>query len=131
MIMKQEGYNVNSYCRVIYNKLKACHILHHAHLVNNAPRNDTKIFLAFRYKIINNMLMETKILQSKSHYITHKETAEAMKVTPATLSAWIKEGCPCVYFGKVTSSRRGSRPRFKIEEVEAWLKQRTKKGVAQ
>lgn len=68
---------------------------------------------------------------AKSPYKTHKETAQILGVNPATLTTWTKWGCPCVYFGKVTSSRRGARPRFKIDEVEAWLKNRQMKGDVQ
>ncbi len=62
-------------------------------------------------------------------FITHKETANIIGITQATLTAWVKNGCPCIYVGKVTTSRRGARPRYQIEEVEQWIKERSKKGT--
>lgn len=50
--------------------------------------------------------------------------AEKLGVSRALVSRWTKEGCPCVYIGRVMEPRRGSRPRYNLAEVETWLKTR-------
>lgn len=56
--------------------------------------------------------------------ISGKELASEMKVSLGTITRWTKEGCPCVYIGRVMEPRRGSRPRYNLAEVETWLKTR-------
>ena len=53
-----------------------------------------------------------------------KELAAALNVSPSLVSTWAKEGCPVEYMGKVQGSKRGACPRYRIEDVRAWLKQR-------
>lgn len=54
--------------------------------------------------------------------LSAKQLAQFYQVSRALVSRWTKEGLPCIYIGKVKESRRGSRPRFDITQVKAWLK---------
>ena len=53
-----------------------------------------------------------------------------MGVSKNTVTQWRKEGLPCIYIGKVTEPRRGSRPRYNLEKVKAWLEERSKKRTS-
>ena len=57
--------------------------------------------------------------------MTGRELAETLRVSRALVSKWTKEGLPCSYIGKVRESRRGSRPRYDMNEVKAWLRSRS------
>lgn len=50
-----------------------------------------------------------------------------LKVTPVTISAWMRDGCPYVSIGK-SAVGQGRRPRFELERVMAWLESRTEAG---
>lgn len=60
--------------------------------------------------------------------MTGRELAETLKVSRAIVSKWTKEGLPCSYIGKVREARRGSRPRYDMDEVKAWLRSRSNGG---
>lgn len=57
--------------------------------------------------------------------MTGRELAETLKVSRAIVSKWTKEGLPCSYIGKVREASRGSRPRYDMDEVKAWLRSRS------
>lgn len=61
--------------------------------------------------------------QNRALY-TRKEIAALMGVGILTIAAWEKQGCPAVYIGKLTNGK-GSRPRYDLEKVKAWLENRT------
>lgn len=69
----------------------------------------------------------------KTKEITGVELCSLLKISRTTLSLLMKEGCPCIYYGRITEPRRGSRPRYNLAEVKAWLasrnKQTAKEGV--
>lgn len=46
-----------------------------------------------------------------------------MQVSKGTVSKWNREGCPRFYVG--VSHGCGSRPRYYLEQVKAWLASRT------
>ena len=63
--------------------------------------------------------------------MTGRELAETLSVSRAIVSKWTKDGLPCFYIGKVREARRGSRPRYDVEEVKEWLRSRSmQKGGA-
>ena len=57
--------------------------------------------------------------------LTGSELAEKMRVSRALVSRWTKEGVPCVFIGRVRESRRGARPRYDVQQVRAWLENRS------
>lgn len=63
-------------------------------------------------------------------YISSLQLAQTMRVSKNTVSQWRKEGLPCIYIGKVLEPRRGSRPRYDLEKVKAWLEERSKKRTS-
>lgn len=60
-------------------------------------------------------------------YIKPKELASYLGVSRSLISKWVRQGCPFVNIG---ASSDMLSPRFKIDEVEAWLKNRQVKGDA-
>ena len=65
--------------------------------------------------------------QNRALY-TRKEIAALLGVGSLTIAAWEKQGCPAVYIGKLTNGK-GSRPRYDLEKVKAWLENRTAAGA--
>lgn len=65
--------------------------------------------------------------QNRALY-TRKEIAALLGVGVGTVAEWGKQGCPAVYIGKLTNGK-GSRPRYDLEKVKAWLENRTAAGV--
>lgn len=57
-------------------------------------------------------------------YITSEELRKALKISKGTLVQFNKEGCPRVYFG-LGMGKKGSNPRYKLDDVTAWLEKRT------
>lgn len=53
-----------------------------------------------------------------------KEVAKALGVSEPTVTALTRQGMPCVYIGRVRTSRRGARPRYDLDKVRAWLETR-------
>lgn len=51
-----------------------------------------------------------------------KELARALRVSIGTVRKWNGEGCPRFLIGKGTG--KGSRPRYELDKVKAWLEQR-------
>ena len=66
----------------------------------------------------------------KARLLNQRELAASLRVSKHTVIAWTKEGCPCVYYGIKCSPGRGSRPRYDLEKVKAWLDQRSKKRTS-
>lgn len=62
--------------------------------------------------------------------LNQREIAEALRVSKNTVTAWTREGLPCIYIGKITEPRRGARPRYDLEKVKAWLEERSKKRTS-
>ncbi len=61
-------------------------------------------------------------------YLKRNEVAKRCGVSPRMVSGWVREGCPVIYMGRKRSPGRGSQPRFLIEEVEGWLRERSRSG---
>lgn len=57
--------------------------------------------------------------------MTQAGLAEALHCTPASIRHLHKEGLPRVYVGKAQKGR-GSRPRYDLARVKAWLELRAK-----
>lgn len=55
--------------------------------------------------------------------LTKTELARAMRVSVGTVSKWNRTGCPRFYVG--VTHGKGSRPRYDLEQVKAWLASRT------
>lgn len=66
----------------------------------------------------------------KARLLNQRELAASLRVSKHTVIAWAKEGCPCVYYGIKCSPGRGSRPRYDLEKVKAWLEERSKKRTS-
>lgn len=66
------------------------------------------------------------IIHVKNNRITAAELSTQLGICRSVISKLTKAGMPCVYFGTKASPGRGSRPRYDIEEVKAWLKSRNK-----
>lgn len=62
-------------------------------------------------------------------YITGRELRQALGVSAPTVTLWKQQGCPHFCVGK--SAGCGSRPRFELDKVTAWLEARTAAGKAQ
>ena len=64
--------------------------------------------------------------------MTKTELARALRVGVGTVGKWNRAGCPRFYVG--VTHGKGSRPRYDLEQVKAWLASRTAaadgKGVA-
>lgn len=58
---------------------------------------------------------------------TQRELAGLLGVSVSTVRRWSRNGCPRVYIGQATSGA-GSRPRYNVEEVRAWLHERSSAG---
>lgn len=56
-------------------------------------------------------------------FYTRRELAARLGVHPVTIAEWEKCGCPFVYIGKLMNGK-GSRPRYELEKVKAWLENR-------
>lgn len=57
--------------------------------------------------------------------LTQKELAAELKISTSCIGALMKEGLPCLFVGKRGRGGRGSRPRYYIDEVEAWMRSRS------
>ena len=66
---------------------------------------------------------------NEKKYITGRELRQALGVSAPTVTLWKEQGCPHFCVGK--SSGCGSRPRFQLDKVIAWLEARTKADKAQ
>lgn len=62
-------------------------------------------------------------------YISSIKLARELGVSKNTVTQWRKQGLPCIYIGRVLEPRRGSRPRYDLAKVQAWLEERTQKGT--
>ena len=58
--------------------------------------------------------------------LTQKELAAELKLSVSCIGSLMKEGLPCLYVGTVCRRGRGSRPRYVIDEVVAWMQERAK-----
>lgn len=56
------------------------------------------------------------------------ELAAALGVSVVTVYRWKKQGCPCVEEKPNRAGVTGSRPRYNLQAVRAWLKQRNEMG---
>lgn len=56
---------------------------------------------------------------------TQKEIATLFGVGVATVRRWHGKGCPRIYVGNNIKGS-GSRPRYDVQQVRAWLETRTK-----
>lgn len=56
------------------------------------------------------------------------ELAAALGVSVVTVYRWKKQGCPCVEEKPNRAGVTGSRPRYNLQAVRAWLKQRNETG---
>lgn len=63
----------------------------------------------------------------EKRYLTRQETADLFRVKVRTVSRWVREGCPVFFTGSRKGAGKGCRPLFIAGEVEAWLKERTRK----
>ena len=75
-----------------------------------------------------NISSQNMTTQTERALYTRKEIAALMGAGVATVAEWEKQGCPAVYIGKLTNGK-GSRPRYDLEKVKAWLENRTAAGV--
>jgi excisionase family DNA binding protein len=48
-------------------------------------------------------------------YLKRQELADLLRVSPDTISAWVKQGLPCIRFSNRTA-------RFNLDEVRQWVK---------
>lgn len=62
----------------------------------------------------------------EKRYLTRSEVAEVFRVKVRTVSHWVREGCPVIFTGSRKEAGKGCRPLFVVEEVEVWLKERTR-----
>lgn len=62
----------------------------------------------------------------EKRYLTRSEVAEVFRVKVRTVSHWVREGCPVFFTGSRKEAGKGCRPLFVVEEVEVWLKERTR-----
>lgn len=69
--------------------------------------------------------MKTK--ETKCAFCTQKEVAAHFSVGAATVRRWHGLGCPRVYVTE-RKAGTGSRPRYDLAAVRAWLETRTQKG---
>lgn len=60
----------------------------------------------------------------KTIYLTSEELCKALKISKGSLARLNKEGCPRVYFS-VVMGKQGTHPRYKLDDVTAWLEKRT------
>lgn len=72
------------------------------------------------------MYMRTNrnILKEETVLLTRKEVAKQMKVSPDTVTAWTRQGMPCLYIGRIQETRRGARPRYVLDRCLEWLDKR-------
>ncbi len=87
------------------------------------------IFLVARMcKYVITVHMEQ--ILGKARLLNQRELAAFLRVSKHTVISWTKEGCPRVYYGIKCSPGRGSRPRYDLEKVKAWLEERSKKRTS-
>ena len=55
--------------------------------------------------------------------LSTKQAAAAFSVSASTIRAWRRAGCPVVFIGSARQGR-GSRPRFEVAALRAWLEER-------
>lgn len=55
--------------------------------------------------------------------LTKTELARTLGVSIGTVGRWTRGGCPCFHIG--ITAGPGSRPRYELDKVRAWLEQRT------
>lgn len=67
-----------------------------------------------------NIVMATE--QAEKTACTKQELARALRVSMGTVSKWNRAGCPRFYVG--VTHGKGSRPRYYLEQVKAWLASR-------
>ena len=58
------------------------------------------------------------VIQLWDPWLTKQQVAEALQFHPRSIERWMREGLPCRYFG--------SRPRFRMSQIEAWFEARQK-----
>lgn len=81
-------------------------------------------------KLFSGDTKDTVVTKKHMEYIPSLQLAQTIGVSKNTVTQWRKEGLPCIYIGKVTEPRRGSRPRYDLEKVKAWLEERSKKRTS-
>lgn len=64
---------------------------------------------------------------NEPQYMNAISLASRLNVSRSLVSKWMDEGCPFINVG---GTNKKTCPRFKIDEVEAWLKNRQVKGDA-
>lgn len=57
--------------------------------------------------------------------LNRNQLSKVLGVSPRTITELTKEGLPVIYLGRVQRVRRGAHPRYDLEEVKSWLRQRT------
>lgn len=55
---------------------------------------------------------DSNVIQLWEPWLTKQQVAEAIQVSTRTIERWMNQGLPHCHFG--------SRPRFKINQIEAW-----------
>lgn len=61
---------------------------------------------------------------------TQKQLAHTFGVAVSTVRVWHKKGCPHFYIGDKTKGS-GARPRYDVQQVRAWLVERTSRKEVQ
>lgn len=61
--------------------------------------------------------------------LTNRQLAARLHCSIVHIQALQKEGMPCVFLGRATCGR-GSRPRYNLAKVMAWLEERTAANTA-
>ena len=62
--------------------------------------------------------------------LNRTQLAEALGISPRAVTMLTKEGCPVSYMGIVKQVKRGAHPRYDLEEVKRWLRDRTRRANA-
>lgn len=57
--------------------------------------------------------------------LTREQTAKALGVGADMVSNWTRRGCPTIYLGNKHKLGKGTRPRYILEDVKAWLAARS------
>lgn len=58
--------------------------------------------------------------------LSRTQLSKVLGVSPRTITELTKEGLPVIYLGRVQRVRRGAHPRYDLEEVKSWLRERTR-----
>lgn len=61
---------------------------------------------------------------TKGFPLSRIEIAACLRVHPETVSAYVKQGMPCLYTGKVQKATKGSKPVFIFSRCMEWLEKR-------